>query len=109
MELNHGRFIRQCGFSVAVEKRGYDTIYILFLDGKLENEYNSLTSLNKDLLAIIEGSYTKCEVCGADMQKGEWIWLGDNDTHKWSCDRCGHGVKEQTNFCPNCGRDMRGM
>lgn len=57
MELNHGRIIRHCGFHVSVEKRGNDTIYNLFLDGKWENEYNSLTSLNKDLLAIIEGSY----------------------------------------------------
>ncbi len=42
--------------------------------------------------------------------KGEWIWLGDNPNpnHKWSCSKCGRGVKEQENFCPNCGAKMKG-
>lgn len=41
-------------------------------------------------------------------RKGEWIWLGDNPSpnHKWSCIKCGRGVKEQENFCPNCGARM---
>lgn len=41
---------------------------------------------------------------------GEWLWLGDNpnSNHKWSCNKCGRGVKEQENFCPNCGAQMIG-
>lgn len=40
---------------------------------------------------------------------GEWIWLGDNpnSNHKWTCNKCGHSVKSQENFCSNCGVDMR--
>ena len=41
--------------------------------------------------------------------QGKWLWLGDNPNpnHKWSCNKCGRGVKEQENFCPNCGLKMR--
>jgi rubrerythrin len=42
--------------------------------------------------------------------QGEWLWLCDtpNAKYKWSCNKCGRGVKEQENYCPNCGADMRG-
>ena len=45
-----------------------------------------------------------------ERPQGEWLWLGDNPSpsHKWSCNKCGRGVKEQENFCPNCGAEMRG-
>ena len=57
-----------------------------------------------------------CETCEEKLRpQGEWIFLGDNPNrdnpnpnHKWSCNKCGRGVKEQENFCPNCGADMRG-
>ena len=43
-----------------------------------------------------------------ERPQGEWVWLGDNPNsdHKWSCNQCGRGVKEQENFCPHCGADM---
>ena len=44
----------------------------------------------------------------------EWIFLGDNpnrdnpnSNHKYACSNCGRGVKEQENFCPNCGVKMK--
>ena len=42
-------------------------------------------------------------------REGEWLWLGNNpnSNHKWSCNKCGRGVKEQENFCPNCGLKMQ--
>ena len=56
---------------------------------------------------------------------GEWLWLCDSPDpkykcewlrlcdspdpkYKWSCNKCGRGVKEQENFCPNCGVEMKG-
>ena len=57
MDLHTGNIIRHVGFHIAVEKRGNDKIYNLFLDGRWEKDYNSLTSLNQDILAIIEGVY----------------------------------------------------
>lgn len=62
-----------------------------------------------DIKGEIEGDY---EIIGKyeERPQGEWIWLGDNpnSNHKWSCNKCGRGVKEQENFCPNCGAAMRG-
>lgn len=42
--------------------------------------------------------------------QGEWLWLCDSPDpkYKWSCNTCGRGVKEQENFCPNCGVEMKG-
>lgn len=44
------------------------------------------------------------------LEEGEWLWLGGDDlirNHKWSCSKCGRGVKEQENYCPNCGLKMK--
>lgn len=57
MDLHTGTIIRQAGFHITVEKRGDNTIYNLFLDGHWEKDYNSLTELNRDILAIIQGVY----------------------------------------------------
>lgn len=38
---------------------------------------------------------------------GMWLWVGDGDCIKWSCSRCGRGVKFQENFCPQCGQRMK--
>lgn len=57
MDLHTGNIIRNVGFHVSVEKRGDNTIYNLFLDGKWENDYNSLSTLNRDITAIIQGNY----------------------------------------------------
>ena len=56
-----------------------------------------------------KGFDTGVETVKNERPQGEWIWLGDNPNpeHKWSCNKCGRGVKEQENFCPNCGADMR--
>lgn len=57
MDLHTGNIIRHVGFHVAIEKRGVMTVYNLFLDGHWEKDYNSLTELNRDILAIIQGVY----------------------------------------------------
>lgn len=43
----------------------------------------------------------------AVRQQGEWV---DEGVNGWKCNRCGYGVERynNTNFCPNCGADMRG-
>lgn len=44
-----------------------------------------------------------------ERPQGEWFWLGDSSdpNHRWSCNKCGRGVKEEENFCPNCGIRMQ--
>ena len=57
----------------------------------------------------------------ADRPKGKWIdqgWHGDwqfetdgrgNCWHEYECSECGfHSKGGKSNFCPNCGADMRG-
>lgn len=58
-----------------------------------------------------------------DRNKGRWIDKGfavvGNNQHKYECSECGHveldypthyadGIAKVSNYCPNCGADMRG-
>ena len=48
-----------------------------------------------------------------DREKGEWIRhpTRHEDFDTWVCNKCGEevfGHENITNFCPNCGADMRG-
>ena len=44
-------------------------------------------------------------------EKGEWLFVGNSIEAMWECSECGEtefGSKSSlTNFCPNCGADMR--
>lgn len=79
-----------------------------------------IIDVDKDYYALIKhdvksgNDYKPCVLiangkpCGKTPE-GEWIWLGDNPNpnHKYSCSKCGRGVKEQENFCPTCGTKMK--
>ena len=41
--------------------------------------------------------------------KGKWEYDADKDKSGGHCNRCGHFLRygEKTNFCPDCGADMR--
>lgn len=47
-------------------------------------------------------------------EKGEWVegrdyWRGDGEhIQEVDCLKCGEFADYATNFCPNCGADMRG-
>lgn len=48
-----------------------------------------------------------------NMHKGEWIKYEspvdyDDGKDAWDCSLCGAMVGKPTNYCPNCGADMRG-
>ena len=45
-----------------------------------------------------------------ERPKGEWITsTNDNGiSYQFFCDKCKREVQVITNFCPNCGADMRG-
>lgn len=40
----------------------------------------------------------------ADRPQGEWIDFKNG----WKCNACEKWNSEKSNFCPNCGADMRG-
>ena len=46
----------------------------------------------------------------ADREKGKWekIWRTDCERSEYMCSKCGCGEDYYTDFCPNCGADMRG-
>ena len=42
---------------------------------------------------------------------GDWAWEQDghgNCWHIWKCSKCEYKTEHRSNFCPNCGADMRG-
>ena len=46
-----------------------------------------------------------------ERESGKWIYdpeLYPHGNGRYDCDQCGESVQERTNFCPNCGADMRG-
>ena len=46
-----------------------------------------------------------------ERKKGKWIGLTPEEGHNIytvKCDQCGKYDFFETNFCPNCGADMRG-
>jgi len=42
---------------------------------------------------------------------GDWAWEQDghgNCWHIWKCSKCERETQIRSNYCPNCGADMRG-
>ena len=82
---------------------------------KLENMLETLTDeKDKQSVRFAINVISGFNEVLSERPQGEWIFLGDNpnrdnpnQSHSWSCNKCGRGVKEQENFCPNCGADMR--
>lgn len=52
----------------------------------------------------------QCEGCIYERPHGEWLFNAyEKQTKSWNiCSVCGHDQVHETNFCPNCGADMRG-
>ena len=43
-----------------------------------------------------------------ERKRGEWIWDGYVYDTPYACNCCGALMDYESNFCPNCGADMRG-
>jgi len=42
---------------------------------------------------------------------GDWAWEQDghgNCWHIWKCSKCEYKTEHRSNYCPNCGAEMRG-
>lgn len=53
----------------------------------------------------------ECDEVDPERKNGEWIKMSDADGTYWCCSECGeelYRLCDKTNFCPNCGADMRG-
>ena len=40
--------------------------------------------------------------------RGEWIHYDGEFDYDFKCSECGYSVWDNSDFCPNCGADMRG-
>lgn len=78
------------------------------------------TEYDCTLLDRIDVRYVLTELPSAEPKRPRGKWLSHDDYCKkhgyipsgliafWWCDQCEQGVDYSTNFCPNCGADMRG-
>ena len=41
------------------------------------------------------------------LERGCWVGIDDFPHDEWECDHCGYVTELRTNFCPDCGADMR--
>ena len=58
-----------------------------------------------DVRENVRGEWIDCGV------HGDWAWETDghgNCWHIWKCSQCGYKTEQCSNYCPNCGADMRG-
>ena len=64
---------------------------------------NNAPTVQQELLVQVS------EVTYSDRVKGEWR-PDYRFLHKaWDCSECDYVTSIETNFCPNCGADMRGV
>ena len=71
------------------------------------------TALEKEIIALMAERQDDCplvEVPSADVRPvvhGEWLWDGYNYRYPYVCNICGTYMDYKSNFCPNCGAEMR--
>ena len=78
------------------------------IPGKIET-YSQYNEAWQDALDRAEGAIFNLPSAQPERKKGKWIYDGDC----YICDQCksafGWWADSQTsNYCPNCGADMRG-
>ena len=80
------------------------------------DDYNRALRIIDNAPSVEVGYLTNCANCErvekirAKRPQGEWISQDYDDLKisDYRCNQCGHYQDDITNFCPNCGADMRG-
>ncbi len=89
--------------------RRQDMVYAL-TEANLKSRIDSVEGgqENRSAIRII------MELPSAECNRGEWVVLYDEDSPQdgiWKCSNCGYirfvDDITPTNYCPNCGADMR--
>lgn len=83
------------------------------IDG--EPEYCPFVNTDDDCVLLLkkgicegtwEEQYSKCPLVEEpERKKGEWDDIGG--VLRYGCQFCHHAQERKSNFCPNCGADMR--
>lgn len=53
-------------------------------------------------------SIQKLSSAQPEREKGHWILVSEGSMFPFECDQCGEWHNSPSNFCPECGADMRG-
>ena len=65
-----------------------------------------VNNIADDLVKALLDGYAMGKTDAERRRHGKWI---PSKEPPWvDCSECGQGSVEYTNFCPNCGADMRG-
>ena len=76
-------------------------------------------AVNRDaVMGLVAREHTEWDDLYIDIAKlpsvtqksGKWIRKYDSIVNElyWECNKCGEGFQLTSNYCPNCGADMRG-
>ena len=96
--------------------------YIVDIKGEIEGDYEIIgkydevlkrTDIEKQAILFLINSgwlvnHDKELRKKWERPKGEWIFHKDNnESCRYGCNQCGNLNNIPSNFCPNCGADMR--
>lgn len=73
---------------------------------ELINEFDR-TFLGNNPRGVIRATIENAPTIEPDREKGKWIRMSDADGEFYACSECGCWIGEPTNFCSECGADMR--
>lgn len=83
----------------------------IFNDGELIRKWDAIIAL----LSVDEYNQRSVQairnlsIIESERMRGKWQEHKDYPGLAYLCSECGYFTTIQTNFCPNCGADMRGV
>ena len=108
---------------VATDINAGDTISRQTATEAVHNSYDNIfdfTSTGKTVADSIEDILSELPSIQPEPKEGHWIDKGWNGDWAWQidgrgncwrvieCSECGKSVSVESNYCPNCGADMKG-
>jgi rubrerythrin len=87
----------------------HKTIYNFF-DVVEDDSEEPMNEKDKLLLRVNKAICNEIKKLPPARKIGRWIYSTNNESvcEEWTCNLCGISSFENTNYCPNCGANMRG-
>ena len=75
-----------------------------------EEQYRTLNAKSQsDVVTVIDNTLLiKAIKNGVPLPKGHWKYLASGNARHLYCSECKYGALFESDFCPNCGAEMRG-
>ena len=82
---------------------------------KINNVYKQMEDGGFSHLDLSKALFKIAVICDneyehiAGCKTGDWLCVSTSDlwSESWACNQCSAIMNVKTNFCPNCGADMR--